>query len=966
MFGRRRHCPFVGLCTNDKDPVPLKSIKNRVLVNGFIAEVTSDLHYKNEGDKSVEASFTFPLDDDSAVYKFKATIDDKVTEAEVQAKEAAKQTYEEAIKQNKTAFLAEESDTSGDIFRCKIGNLPPNSVAVLSFSYVVDLAASSSSGDDGGSGDDGSVVFTLPSVLNPRYCPAGFQEDRDDSSLFNDGVAIAKQASKYEFDFQLDIDPVFPVKNVGAFGDQVEVGFSSGASSKQITTVRIVDHKFDHDLRVKITYDRQMEPVAVVAPGRKDAIDAASFLRQSVVALNFFPDLASIKGAKLKKAEFVFIVDRSGSMSGSRIDAAKEALLLLLKSLPVGCSFNVVSFGNEHSLLFSDGSRPYSKESLDEALELQKSMKADMGGTEILDPLKAVFKKPPKPGMPRQVFLITDGEVGNTNQVIQLVAKNASTSRVFGIGIGEGASTALLKGVARAGGGKAIFVTTSGNQRLQTKMMALLRQATQAFVDDVNISISNLPSGVSCVTQIPEKAPPVYNGERLVSYAILSGDIGASSEATATLTGKIGAEEIKHELKISLTGEGIGANDGEKMALHRLAAKTLIKHLETKMDDAKNEDDDDQGRGFFGRRRISDSEDDEDDDEDGDATDDGKSKKKDKKLSAEAKAKKELRQKRKREIIVISTSANVSSRFTAFVGVDPSTKDKNTEAKAKVLVARPEPEPEMMYSSMMRALPRQKCAAAPMMALCGAPAPRVMPMCDRSTPRSYGAVKKKRSTSGGFLNCILSKAAPPPPPPHQLQQSQSMSSCDDDDEEEYADMWDASRSPSPDSSAFGASMSPCPPPPPTLFGGGSGPAPPPPPPGGTLFGGAPPPPPPPQLESDKTEKKAFTSGDALLDLIALQQFDGSWDPNADGFYKLVVAAAGAGSDAEQRCREFCATEAALRATALAIAAMRAGQASRHEEWAMIEEKAVDWLEEEVSSSAAADKLIEDAGKSLKA
>ena len=160
-----------------------------------------------------------------------------------------------------------------------------------------------------------------------------------------------------------------------------------------------------------------MEPVAVVAPGRKDAIDAASFLRQSVVALNFFPDLASIKGAKLKKAEFVFIVDRSGSMSGSRIDAAKEALLLLLKSLPVGCSFNVVSFGNEHSLLFSDGSRPYSKESLDEALELQKSMKADMGGTEILDPLKAVFKKPPKPGMPRQVFLITDGEVGNTNQV---------------------------------------------------------------------------------------------------------------------------------------------------------------------------------------------------------------------------------------------------------------------------------------------------------------------------------------------------------------------------------------------------------------------------------------------------------------------------------------------------------------------------------------------------------------------
>ena len=60
-------------------------------------------------------------------------------------------------------------------------------------------------------------------------------------------------------------------------------------------------------------------------------------------------------GAKLKKAEFVFIVDRSGSMDGDRIDAAKEALLLLLKSLPVGCSFNVVSFGSSHQLLFPEG-----------------------------------------------------------------------------------------------------------------------------------------------------------------------------------------------------------------------------------------------------------------------------------------------------------------------------------------------------------------------------------------------------------------------------------------------------------------------------------------------------------------------------------------------------------------------------------------------------------------------------------
>ena len=105
-------------------------------------------------------------------------------------------------------------------------------------------------------------------------------------------------------------------------------------------------------------------------------------------------------------------------MDGSRIDSAKEALLLLLKSLPVGCSFNIVSFGSSFELLFPGGSREYSKETLDEASELQRTMTANFGGTEILEPLKAIFKKPPTPSMPRQVFLITDGEVGNTNQVL--------------------------------------------------------------------------------------------------------------------------------------------------------------------------------------------------------------------------------------------------------------------------------------------------------------------------------------------------------------------------------------------------------------------------------------------------------------------------------------------------------------------------------------------------------------------
>ena len=91
----------------------------------------------------------------------------------------------------------------------------------------------------------------------------------------------------------------------------IKVGLADGEDGgSKATTVQIANHKFDHDLRVKICYDRQMAPVAILSAGRRRR---RGFLQRDVVALNFFPDLGAIKGAKLKKAEFIFIVDRSGT-----------------------------------------------------------------------------------------------------------------------------------------------------------------------------------------------------------------------------------------------------------------------------------------------------------------------------------------------------------------------------------------------------------------------------------------------------------------------------------------------------------------------------------------------------------------------------------------------------------------------------------------------------------------------------
>ena len=144
------------------------------------------------------------------------------------------------------------------------------------------------------------------------------------------------------------------------------------------------------------------------------------------VMLSFFPKFRSAK--KQVACEFIFVVDRSGSMSGSYIREAAETLMLFLKSLPEGCSFNIVGFGSRFEKLFPD-SVPYNQANLDKAITHAMQLQADLGGTQLYFPLAYIFSRPLIPHLTRQVFVLTDGSVSNTTEVIDLVRKNASRAR---------------------------------------------------------------------------------------------------------------------------------------------------------------------------------------------------------------------------------------------------------------------------------------------------------------------------------------------------------------------------------------------------------------------------------------------------------------------------------------------------------------------------------------------------------
>lgn len=122
-----------------------------------------------------------------------------------------------------------------------------------------------------------------------------------------------------------------------------------------------------------------------------------------------------------------------------------------MNSLPEGTLFNIVGFGDNFVKLFP-GSKEYNDKTLQIATEHVNKMEANMGGTEIVKPLSAIFAEKPKEGIPRQacqnstnqptslidiqIFLLTDGEVRNTQECIDTVRKHAGDTRLFTFGIG--------------------------------------------------------------------------------------------------------------------------------------------------------------------------------------------------------------------------------------------------------------------------------------------------------------------------------------------------------------------------------------------------------------------------------------------------------------------------------------------------------------------------------------------------
>ncbi|KAK3117167.1 hypothetical protein LTR53_001746 [Teratosphaeriaceae sp. CCFEE 6253] len=414
-----------------------------------------------------EVRYTFPLYDGVAVSAYTIRYAGKVLKGVVKQKDDARRTYDAAISRGETAGLLESLPAG--IFGVTLGNVPGGADVIVEITYCGELRHDA--------GIDG-LRYLLPTTIAPRH--GEYPGELLGGNVVKSGISIT-----------VDVDMTgSAIRKVQSPSHPISVSIGSTSTTSPATAFR------SHQASATLTLGTTELGADFVLQLLVDDLDAPRAVlethptlpAQRAIMATLVPRFA------LKPAypEIVFIADQSGSMQGSKNAALVKALNVFLKSLPLGVRFNLCAFGNGYRYLWPI-SQAYTAGNVQKALDFVAGCTASMGGTEILNPIRAAFEQKLE-GMPLEVMILTDGQVWQEKGVfdyINLMIKEKKVdARVFALGIGNGVSTTLVEGIARAGNGFAHFVG-EGEEEGETgrKVVRMLKGALFAHTRDYRVEV---------------------------------------------------------------------------------------------------------------------------------------------------------------------------------------------------------------------------------------------------------------------------------------------------------------------------------------------------------------------------------------------------------------------------------------------------------------------------------------------
>lgn len=517
---------------------PLASTDVATVVNGTIAEVTITQTYKNNGAVPINGSYIFPLSTRAAVHAMTMRIGDNVVSAKVKEKTIAKQEFEKAKEEGKSATLLEQQRPN--VFTMNVSNIMPGDIVRVELKYTEFLTP-----------EAGTYEFVFPTVVGPRYSSQS-ESAASESDKFVKSPYLHKDVqSRATFSFNAIVSTGIPIDEVActshkvilSWNNDVRVNVSldnsetNGGDKDLIIRYRLRGKEIQSGLLLYEDKDEKFFQITVQPPER-------------------------VATAAVLPREYVFVVDVSGSMDGFPLEVSKKLLRDLISHLKSDDLINVVLFAGTSDIL-SENSIPATPENLKKAINFIDETNGG-GGTELAAGLERAYALPTSKRYSRNLVVVTDGFISAEREAFSLVRKKLGDANVFAFGIGSSVNRYLIEGLAKAGLGEPFIVTESGEaQQVASRFREYI---TSPLLTDIKVTAE----GVTIYDIQPQNVPDLLADRPIVIFGKYKG----ASQGSFVVTGRGGNGNFRKEFSLESVAPSVDCS-----ALRYLWARTAIANI---------------------------------------------------------------------------------------------------------------------------------------------------------------------------------------------------------------------------------------------------------------------------------------------------------------------------------------------------------------------------------------------------
>ena len=511
-----------------------------VRVSGAIARTRVVQAFRNSGPDWASATYLYPLPDEAAVDSLKMVVGQRVILGEIRRRAEAAEIYARAEAQGQKAALVEEQRPN--MFTNRIANIAPGETVLIEIEYQAPVRVRG-----------GEHSLRLPLVVGPRYLPptmAATEAGRADARAITAPIADPRTTPPLNpVTIEIHLQPGFPIANlISAYHP---ISSEDGPGGGRIVRLAAGEVPADRDFALSWRSAAAEASVGLF----RERVGGSDYLLATVT-----PPVDDRRRRNMPPREMIFVIDNSGSMAGDSMEQARQSLLHALRTLTPADRFNVIRFDDTMTMLF-EAPVAATADQVALAARFADSLEAD-GGTEMLPALRAALVDPtPADRRIRQLIFMTDGSIGNEDEMLAAIGEGRGRSRVFMIGIGSAPNNFLMRRMSEAGRG--LYVQIGDTAEVNARMTDLLDRLARPVVTDLEARIAG-----SDIAITPALLPDLYAGEPLVLLAR-----GAALAGTLEISGRIGGAEWRRSVPLVEAAEGPG--------VARMWARRRIDEIET-------------------------------------------------------------------------------------------------------------------------------------------------------------------------------------------------------------------------------------------------------------------------------------------------------------------------------------------------------------------------------------------------